>query len=76
MEKQREAVRQVDRTHTPAPVMPAFVTQAYGWGYQDGSTGERRRGFLYWTLTDPSQEEYEAGYLAAIEADDYILFVL
>ena len=62
MLRQLQDVRQVDRTHHPAPVVPAFVTQAYGWGFEDGQAGEDRRGFMYFTLSDPRQQEYSAGY--------------
>ena len=52
----------LDRTYHPALHAPAFVTQAYGWGYEDGQAGEDRRGFMYFTLRDPRQAEYAAGY--------------
>ena len=64
MSRQLQDVRQVDRTYHPAQVMPAFVTLAYGWGYEDGQAGERRRGWMYFTLGDPRQVEYADGYQA------------
>lgn len=74
MSRQLQDVRQVDRTHHPAPVAPAFVTLAYGWGYEDGQAGEDRRGFMYFTLGDPRQAEYIAGHQAGMARNASFLF--
>ena len=61
-------VAQTNTTTQAAPVVltvvPDFVTVAYSFGFEDGAQGAARQGFLYWTLTDPRQAEYRAGYAA------------
>ena len=37
----------------------------HSWGYEDGSNGTGRRGWMYFTLGDQRQAEYAAGYAAA-----------
>ena len=64
MESEKD-LRYVERTPRQTHFVPAFVTQAYGWGYQDGSNGTGRRGWMYFTLGDQRQAEYAAGYAAA-----------
>ena len=46
---------------------PAFVTLAYGWGYEDGAQGKHVGAWAYFTLTDPRFSEYMDGYAAGAQ---------
>ena len=55
-------------TSAPLRDLPRFVTLAYAWGFEDGATGEQRRGWHYWTLDDPRYAEYSEGHDAGLVA--------
>lgn len=59
---------QATQPATVIGVWPNFVTTAYAWGFEDGATGQDRRGFLYWTMTDARYTEYSEGYTAGQNA--------
>ena len=74
MEKQ-QVLREGGRGMATTTNTPAFVTQAFSWGYQDAQAAQARRGWAYWALGDHRQQEYADGYQAGLDADGCILIV-
>jgi hypothetical protein len=59
-------------TRQTAQVTAQFVTVAYGWGFQDGATGQDLIVSDIYTHTDPRWAEFVQGFIAGAQRNGYL----